>query len=190
MGSSGSVSVPTWEELKRLPCRTPVQQVPYPVVRISGWVYRIAPNMFISGSPYDRDLVRRDDGPFIGGVLWAATDGAADRATNFNIEADEDQTPVAPPVAMLLEPAARTYVEMLDELKSGRHGKFREGSEFRIAVDGKLIKNVIEVGPWEFCFRGVASDGATLPFAIIYELPCERSKYAGVNMSRRTRESR
>ncbi len=141
-----------WTELKRTRRWTPLSQVSPQALRVSTGVYRHDPNAYLICMPYGADLVERPGGPFVTALLWAADDGAAMRSQAMDIEEDY-RADVVPPDEMLLAPGLRTYRAIMREVRSGRHGEFKEWADYRTAMDGRFVQRTVSVGAYHFHFR-------------------------------------
>lgn len=164
-----------WNELKELPAWMPIHGLPATPARVDDVLFRIAPTQYLICPPYNERFERISGATaFLGSVLWAPNDGAARRAVLMEIEADlqrDESIAGSPPPEMLLPSGATTYGAILEEVKSGRHGRYLEGASFRIGSDGAFVHRSISVSPLTFFFRSREDDDHDRCYAIEFLPP-------------------
>lgn len=137
---------------------------------LSPSIYKISDGIYLNLSPFRPDSLEKDPaGPFITGVTWAASDGAARRALLMNIESDDGSIGSAPD-DILDGVDASGYEAVLFSLQSKKSRTCQEKAAYRIASDGKFIHRMIETESFAFFFRSPENLGLEPPYAMIKKL--------------------
>src|SRR4051812_23867681 len=145
----------TWSELKRFASWTPLRQFPTPLHFLSDGLAMISDCSFFYVVPYNRQLIKTAEGPYITLLIWAQSPGAALRATESQIEKDDGSANFQPPPELLLSPDAATYGSILRQVPDRGDVSVMEHADYRIAGDGAFVHRTISVGyEFEFYFRG------------------------------------
>jgi hypothetical protein len=169
MAAAMSAATVVWKELKALRCWTPLRQVSQSAIPVRDVLYKICDGQYLLAVSHNERFERDEKGPFVTGLLWAETDGAAKRATLMEIEADDSRDASSPPEDLVPE-GARSYGEIVKALK--RQGQsVQEYAEYRVATDGAFVHRTIEAGAQSFFFRKVEHDDFDPCYAIRYTLP-------------------
>ena len=164
------------EEILGLPMWTPlveaVGQISDDAVICRGGsslLYRLAADTYLAITPSKlrgHGLVDTREGPFVAGVLWAPSEGAARRARFLEIEADEGIAASPVPAWCLPEGVAPRYGDILKALGPGA----MESGSYRVASDGKFVCRKISTRSHICYFRGRKSDPAEPPFVVVRHL--------------------
>jgi hypothetical protein len=137
---------------------------------LSPLVYKIYHGIYLKLVLFNPDTFEKDpDGPFVMGVVWAASDGAARRALLMEIESD-DGAMHSVPNDFLPASDATTYSTILQGLKNVNPRVCQETAAYRIASDRRFIHRIIETERFAFFFRNPKHDDSELPYAIIRKL--------------------
>jgi hypothetical protein len=164
-----SLATMSWKYLKALRCWTPLSEMTDSATPLGNGLYGIGQGQYLIAVPHNERMERDEKGPFVTGLLWAETDGAAKRAKQMEVEADDSRHTSSPP-ADLLPGNARSYGEIIAALK--RQGQsFQEYAEYRVATDGAFVHRTVETGLYSFFFRKVEHDDLDPCYAIQYTLP-------------------
>ncbi|WP_137936091.1 hypothetical protein [Chitinivorax sp. B] len=133
-------------------------------------LYFVGSSTYLIVSNYKGKSLATDPGaPFIVGVMWAADNGAALRATNFDIESDQGASGVVPKEFFPFGVDA-TYGQVKKVLKSVLSEEYLETAIYRIAKDGAFVHRSIESKSFAFFFREREARDDELPYAVIYKL--------------------
>jgi hypothetical protein len=159
----------TWSELKRFASWTPLRQFPAPLHFLSDGLAMISDCSFFYVVPYNRQLIKTPEAPYITLLIWAQSPGAALRAMDRQIAKDDGSTTFQPPPELLLSPDSATYGSILRQARVRGDVSVMEHASYRIADDRAFIHRAISVGSeFEFYFRGRENDHGEKPYAIRY----------------------
>jgi hypothetical protein len=135
--------------------------------------YKIEDGLYLSISSFRPGTLEEDpSGPFIYGIVLAASDGAIRRAFLMDIESDGGEKLINVPTEFLPSggAVAATYGEILRGLKNDKPKTCFETASYRIATDGRFIHREIETERFTFFFRNPEHDDSEAPYAIIRKL--------------------
>ena len=163
------------KELVLLPRGIPFSEVikePCQDAFLSESAYRIADGVYLQISSFPLGSLEEDpSGPFVYGIILAASDGAIRRAFLMEIESDDGKTLDVPAKFLPSGGAvAATYGEILRGIKNDKPKTCFETASYRIATDGRFIHRMIETERFAFFFRKPEHDDAEPPYAIIRKL--------------------
>jgi hypothetical protein len=165
----------SWADLKNIPAWTPLTSLEHSTRHLGGILFGLSTTQYLICPPSNERFEQQAGIPgFVAALLWAEYEGAARRAILMDLEADKPESrplPELPPVELLLAGAGDTYGRIVDELRTGRHGRFLESATFRVASDGAFIHRNIAAAPFTFFFRGRKDDDHDRCYAIEYRLP-------------------
>lgn len=139
---------------------------------LSPSVYRIDSEMYLNISLFRPGGLEKDPrGPFITGIVLAASDGAVRRALLMEIESDDGSALTVPAEFLPSEGAvAATYGDILRGLKNDKPKVCQETAAYRIASGGEFIHRIIETERFSFFFRNPEHDDSDAPYVIIRKL--------------------
>ena len=163
------------KKLINLPLGIPFSKVvrePSAGAFLSSWIYRIDDGIYLSVSPFRPGSLEEDpSGPFVYGIVLAASDGAVRRAWSMEIELDDGKALDVPAEFLPSGGAVKaTYGEILRGLKNDKSKACFETASYRIATDGLFIHRKIETERFAFFFRKPEHDDTEPPYAIILKL--------------------
>jgi len=159
----------TWDELKALKCWIPLCAVPTTCGVLGDVLFGLGDHMYLVAVGHNRNLEFVAGTSFVTQVVWAVSDGAAQRAVNGRIEMD-DRLVMAAPTQMLLAGTATTYGDIMRLFGTRRYGQVSESAHYRWS-DGEFIHRIISGNSFCFYFRKREDDGSETPYAIAYRLP-------------------
>jgi hypothetical protein len=130
----------------------------------------IEPTLFATLEDVEDDSLTQ---PIILGLLWATSKGAALRAFNSLIEADDGSAVQLPGYIF---PAADviTYGALVSYLRSS-DATCLESASYRVMLDGAFIHKSIQSRGCTFFFRGQSIDEQETPYAVLHS---DRSSHA------------
>jgi hypothetical protein len=154
-----------WSKLASVRAWTPLQDIRVRSVQVKDTLFRLGQSCYVAALKHNIDFgasnCRR-----ITSLLWAESEGAALRALFMEIEADEAIPGLQIPQEMLLTGGPATYGGILAAVRTGRHGRFLQHADYRIAKDGAFIHRTISGQTFSFHFRGLAEEESERPYAI------------------------
>lgn len=137
---------------------------------LSPSTYKISHGIYLSLSPFRHGSLEKDTtGPFVMGIVWAASDGALRRALIMEIESDDGAISDVPR-DFLPASGASSYGKILHELKVSKPRTCLETAAYRIATDGRFIHRIIETERFAFYFRNSKNDDSEEPYVIVRKL--------------------
>jgi hypothetical protein len=131
---------------------------------ISENLYSISNQIFLVTTVRNKDFSLSKEGARVSTILWAASAGAARRATVMQIEED-DGAALMPPCEFLIAPEADTWASILDVAKY-KNIFIMESASYRIATDGLFVHKQIDTKPFIYFFRSPEVEGNERPYAI------------------------
>ena len=172
-----AVDASHWSQLLGLKSWAPLSTAGVSPHRLADILYKLDDGKYLLCVPYDPDMKPLDSDRFISGLVWAETDGAAERSILHRLESDR-QNEVQPPSEILLSDGAVEYSDVLRIARLGSYGEVLETAVYR-ATDGKFVDRTIALPRWTFHYRGRHSRDDERCYAIEYRLPrLRRSKDA------------
>jgi len=159
-----------WARTIEIPRWTPVRQLGIKVSKIRDILFRVESDCYLIAVQHNEKLEMFPDLHFVTSVLWAESEGAALRAALREIENDRIVVGATPPPEMLLVSDRMTYGQIIDVLKSRKHGEYIEHASYRIARDGAFIHRIVDTHLFEFYFRALTEDKNERPYAILRRL--------------------
>ena len=164
------------ENLLSIPRGTPFYEVikhPYDGDYISPFIYKTESGIYLQSSSFRPGSLEIDsDGPFIVGIILAASDGSVRRALLLDIESDDGKSISGIPTLFFTseDTLKISYKYILSELKKTKPKVCQEKAAYRLASDGKFIHRIIETERFLFFFRNSKNDDEEIPYAIIRKL--------------------
>lgn len=131
-------------------------------------LYRLGADAYLAVTPIrarGQDVEEGTDGPYVAGVMWATSEGAARRAWFLEIEADEGTDSDIPGWCMP-EGVAPRFGDIAHALGSSA----MQFASYRIASDGKFVCRNIESRAYHYCFRGRGRNDSEPPFVAVRKL--------------------
>jgi hypothetical protein len=159
-----------WKTLLSLPKWCPLHETGLHVREVSDPLFVVGRGVYLTLNEFNFETNTNMGGPFITSVLWASSEGAAQRAINLNIEADEQTLCSVPPIELLPAPEAVNYGSILHHFTDKDVDRlFMDHSSYR-GTDGLFLTRVIDAHPFEYYFRSPEPEDSEVPFAISYRL--------------------
>jgi hypothetical protein len=152
-----------WAELMGFTDWKPLAQLPWPTTMLSDGLRQISSNAFVFVVPYNRMLESDGDGPYITLLWWAQSPGAARRAADGILEADDGVDGELPPGELLIE-GARSYGDLLTAVKRTCPSGSIESASYD--TQGRFLHAQIWAANFKFYFRDQRTPADGLPFAI------------------------
>ena len=150
-------------------CWTPLASVPGTCEALGAGLFRVGPAQYLVALPSEEHTRAGRAGPLVRIALWAPSDGAARRAFEMAVEAD-DSAQAAPPRALLLAGEPTTFGAVLEAARRVNDTPLVEWADYRIATDGAFVHRTVCAHPLYFHFRQRAGHHDPC-YAIEYRLP-------------------
>jgi hypothetical protein len=164
-----AIGASTWSQLLGLKSWVRLSTIGVSAQRLADTLYKVDDEKYLRCVPYDPDMNPLETDLSISGVVWAETDGGAQRSILHLLESD-DKAGGVPPPEMLLDGADGTYGKVLGVARSGPHGKVLETAVYR-PTDGKFVDRTIALPHWTYHYRGREDRDDEPCYAIEYRLP-------------------
>jgi hypothetical protein len=159
-----------WKTLLSLPKWCPLHETGLHVREVSDPLFVVGRGVYLTLNEFNFETNTNMGGPFITSVLWASSEGAAQRAINCSSEADEQALCSMPPIELLPAPDANNYGSILHHFTYKEFDRlFMDNSSYR-GTDGLFVTRMIDAHPFTYYFRSPAPEDSEVPFAISYSL--------------------
>lgn len=156
-----------WRELKAFASWQPVRDLPGIVREVEDGLFQLEDTAFVFAVPYEMDLASSTRGPLVTLAVWAESIGAARRALNGKVDADEMIPGSRPPDEMLLSPGHSTYAMILTDARAvGSRSGILEMASY--GTNGAFIHAKIMARGFEFMFRDNRVPVDLQPYAICF----------------------
>ena len=172
-----AVDASNWSQLLGLKSWAPLSTAGVSPHILADILYKVDDGKYLLCVPYDADMNPLDSDRFISGLVWAETDGAAERSILHRLESDR-RSEILPPPEILLADGVVEYGDVLRLARLGSYGGVLETAVYR-STDGKFVDRTIALPRCTFHYRGRQSRDDERCYAVEYRLPrLRRSKDA------------
>lgn len=157
------------DQLAHLRAWTPLRLVTESASAVDDGLFHVADGIFLIAQPYNRRLIRDEQGPFVTMALWAPSAGAAKRAALGKLEEDDGASGEAPHW-MSVGQQANTYRAIVECARRADLDRFGERAIYRVVPDGAFLHWVVALDNRSFLFRNLEPSADEAPYAVRLDL--------------------
>jgi hypothetical protein len=159
-----------WRRLLSLRKWCPLAEAGLQVRCISEPLFHVTEGLFVTLNEFNFAANSSSGAPFLTSLLWAQTEGAAQRVINSKIELDVEQSAALPPVELLPAEGAITYGSIAAAYERNGVGRQTMETAGYRGTDGLFVTRQITAHPFTYYFRRSEHGDSETPCAVRFSL--------------------